>query len=173
MRWNRTVLAGMVLAGVTALFFIGGCTNASTRADLTVVSVNGGATYYSDLVNEVDSAHIFIPIDQVVVRFGNHPHDGNAPLDPGSGFSEIVVNHYENLQNQSIVIEGFVDQGELHVAFKGVLDLVDPAQTLVFLPKGQEPSAAELNLLDDMNAKIRKLGGNPEVVAAEPEQVKP
>jgi hypothetical protein len=84
----------MVLAGVTALFFIGGCTNASTRADLTVVSVNNGATFYSDLVNEADTAHIFIPIDQVVVRLGNHPHDGSTPVDPGSGFSEIVVTHY-------------------------------------------------------------------------------
>ena len=94
MRWNRTVLAGMVLAGVTALFFIGGCTNASTRSDLVVVSVNNGATFYSDLINEADTAHIFIPIDQVVVKLGNRPHDGNAPLDPGTGFSEIVVNHY-------------------------------------------------------------------------------
>jgi hypothetical protein len=102
MRLNRTVLAGMVLAGVTALFFIGGCTNASTRADLTVVSVNDGATYYSDLLNEADTAHLFIPIDQVVVKFGNHPHDGSAPLDPGSGFSEIVVNHYSVVYDNGV-----------------------------------------------------------------------
>ena len=102
MKWNRNVLAGMVLAGVTALFFIGGCTNASTRADLVVVSVNNGATYYSDLINEADTAHTFIPIDQVVVKFGNRPHDGSATVDPGSGFNEIVVNHYSVTYNNGV-----------------------------------------------------------------------
>ncbi len=89
------------------------------------------------------------------------------------GEYEIVVNHYENLQNQSIVVEGFVDQQDLHVAFKAVLDLINPAQTLVFLPKTQEPTAAELNLLDNMNQKIRLLGGDPNSVAQEPEAFKP
>ena len=102
MRWNRAVLAGMVLTGVTALFFIGGCTNASTRADLEVVSVNNGGTFYSDLINEADTAHIFIPIDQVVVKFGNHPHDGSVPLGPGTGFSEIVVNHYSVVYDNGV-----------------------------------------------------------------------
>jgi len=89
------------------------------------------------------------------------------------GEYEVIVNHYENLQNQAIVVEGFVDQGELHVAFKGLLDIVTPNNTLLVLPKGQEPTAAELNRLDDMNKKIRLLGGNPDQVALEPEQVKP
>ena len=102
MKWNRAVLAGMVLAGVTALFFIGGCTNASTRADLEVVSVNGGGTFYSDLINEADTAHIFIPIDQVNVTFENHPHDGSTPLGPGSGFSEIVVTHYSVVYDNAV-----------------------------------------------------------------------
>jgi hypothetical protein len=92
----------MVLAGVTALFFIGGCTNASTRADLTVVSVNNGGTFYSDLINEADTAHIFIPIDQVVVKLGNHPHDGGTPLAPGSAFSDIVVTNYSVTYNNGV-----------------------------------------------------------------------
>ncbi len=89
------------------------------------------------------------------------------------GEYSVVVNHYENLQNQGVVLEGFVDQGDLHVAFKGILDLVNPDNTLVFLPKGQDPTAAELNLLDDMNDKIRSLGGNPDQVNLEPENVNP
>ena len=36
---------------------------------------------------------------------------------------DIVVNHYENLQNQAVVLEGFVEQGSIKVAFKMVLDL--------------------------------------------------
>ena len=66
-----------------------------------------------------------------------------------------------------------MDQQDLHVAFKAVLDLINPAQTLVFLPKTQEPTAAELNLLDNMNQKIRLLGGDPNSVAQEPESFKP
>ncbi len=89
------------------------------------------------------------------------------------GEYEVIVNHYENLQNQAIVVEGFVDQGQLHVAFKGTLDLVNPSNTMVFLPKGQEPTGAELNKLDDMNKKIRLLGGDPNKVALEPENLKP
>ena len=94
MKCTRAVLAGMAMTGVTALFFIGGCTHESTRADLSVVSVNEGATYYSDLINEADSSHIFIPVDQVAVTFANKPHDGSAAVAPGTGFSEIVVTDY-------------------------------------------------------------------------------
>ena len=102
MRWNRAVLAGMALTAVTALLFLGGCTDDSTRADLHVVSVNDGSTYYSDLINEADTAHIFIPVDQVVVKLANVPHDGSAPIEPGAGFDEIVINHYHVSYNNGI-----------------------------------------------------------------------
>ncbi len=85
------------------------------------------------------------------------------------GEYSVIVNHYENLQNQALVVEGFVDQGTIHVAFKGFLDLVNPSQTTVFIPKSQDPTASELNVLDDLNARIRKLGGNPDQVNLEPE----
>ena len=94
MRVNRSVLAGMALMAVTALFFVGGCTSTSTRSDLNIVSVNDGATFYSDLFNDKDSLNPFIPTDNVLVTFANAPHAGGAPLDPGTPFSEIVVNHY-------------------------------------------------------------------------------
>ena len=102
MKWNRAVLAGIGLVGVAALLLLGGCTSDSTRSDLTVVSINSGSTYYSDLINEADTANTFIPIDQVTVTFGNKPHDGGAPLAPGSPFSEIVVTGYSVSYNNGI-----------------------------------------------------------------------
>lgn len=102
MKWNRAVLAGIVLMGVAAIFVLGGCTGQSTRSDLTVVSINDGSTYYSDLINEADTAKIFIPVDQVTVKLGNQPHDGGAPLAPGTGFSEIVVTGYTVTYNNGV-----------------------------------------------------------------------
>jgi len=94
MRLNGAVLAGMALTAVTALFFVGGCTSTSTRSDLNIVSVNDGATFYSDLFNDKDSLNPFIPTDNVSVKFTNAPHTGGAPLEPGAPFSEIIVDHY-------------------------------------------------------------------------------
>ena len=102
MKWNRAVLAGMVLTAVTALFFISGCTSTSTRSDLHVDSVNGGSTYYSDLINEADTAHIFIPVDQINVVFSNVPHSGGLPQTPGSGFDQIIVDHYTVTYNNGV-----------------------------------------------------------------------
>ena len=103
MKWNRAVLTGMVMTAVTALLFLGGCTDMSTRSDLHVVSVNDGDTYYSDLINEADTAHIFIPVDQVAVKFSNVQHDGSGtPLAPGTGFDEIIVDHYSVNYNNGI-----------------------------------------------------------------------
>ena len=102
MKWNAAALAGMAMLAVTGLLVLGGCTSTSTRSDLHVVSVNDGSTYYSDLINEADTAHIFIPVDQVTVKFANVPHDGSAPVEPGTGFDEIVVNHYHVHYNNGI-----------------------------------------------------------------------
>ena len=43
----------------------------------------------------------------------------------------------------------------------------------MFLPKDQVPTSVELNKRDDMNAKIRNLGGDPNTVQEEPEAVNP
>ncbi|TMQ54917.1 MAG: hypothetical protein E6K77_03385 [Candidatus Eisenbacteria bacterium] len=102
MKWTRAVLAGMAMAGVTALIFVGGCTSTSTRADLVVESVNNGGPFFSDLLNEADTAKTFIPVDKVVVRFANRPHDGSATVAPGTGFSEIVVLSYTVTYNNGI-----------------------------------------------------------------------
>jgi hypothetical protein len=56
--------------------------------------LNEGNTYYSDLINEADSMHIFIPVDQIAVKLGNIQNDGGAPLAAGTPFSEIVVTGY-------------------------------------------------------------------------------
>ncbi len=102
MKWRPTILAGMVLLGVGSLFFFNGCTSMSTRADLHVDSVNGNATYYSDLINTADTSKPFIPIDQVKVTFSSQPHDGSAPVQPGKPFSDIVVTSYTVTYNNSV-----------------------------------------------------------------------
>ena len=108
MKLNRAVLAGMAWMAVTALFFVNGCTSTSTRADLRVLSVNGNATFYSDLLNEVDTSKVYIPIDQVNVTFTNTPHDGSNPVNAGTPFSDIVVDHYKVTYDNSVYspIEG-------------------------------------------------------------------
>jgi len=82
--------------------------------------------------------------------------------------NEIVINHYENLRNQAMVLSGFVDHGDIHAAFKALLDLRDPSQTLVFVPTSQEPTAEDLRTLDLINSKIQALGGNPYQADEEP-----
>jgi len=81
----------LVLLTVAASLGMSGCTDESSRAVLTVVSLNGGNTYYSDLINEADSMHVYIPVDEIAVELGNIPNDGGTPLAAGSPFSEIVV----------------------------------------------------------------------------------
>lgn len=83
--------------------------------------------------------------------------------------NDIVINHYENLEDQAIVIEGFVDRDDLHLAFKALLDLNDTTQTLVFAPVNQEPTDSDLITLQTINDRIQALGGDPYTAAEEPE----
>jgi hypothetical protein len=87
------------------------------------------------------------------------------------GANDIVINHYENLANQAIVVEGFVDKDSVHIAFKAVLDLVDrnPDMTLVFAPLSSDPTQDDLDMLAAINQKIIDLGGNPMVADQEPD----
>lgn len=87
------LLALVALAGV-AMLAVGGCNDMSTRAILTIQSINDGNSYFSDLINEADTAHIFIPVDEVVVTLGNIQNDGGQPLAPGTPFSDIIVTGY-------------------------------------------------------------------------------
>jgi hypothetical protein len=84
---------------------------------------------------------------------------------------EIFVNHYANLGNEGIEIQGFVDRSDIQQSFKVLLDLRNPAATTMFVPSTQGLNAVDLNQLDDQSAKIRSLGGNPDVVDLEPDQV--
>lgn len=77
-------LATIVLLGMS------GCTSTSTRAVLTVESVNGGGVFYSDLVSDSGT----VVADQAKIVFGNIQNDGGAPLAPDSPFSTIVVTGY-------------------------------------------------------------------------------
>jgi len=83
------LLALAALVG-TALLAMGGCTDVSSRSILTIVNVNGGHVYYSDLVS--DSG--LVVADESKIKFGNIQNDGGAPLAPGAPFSEIVLTGY-------------------------------------------------------------------------------
>lgn len=81
---------------------------------------------------------------------------------------EVVVNHYENLQDQAIVLEGFVDRDGMHYSFKALVDLVDPTQTLTFVPSTQDPDSQDDPTLQLINDRIQQLGGDPYSADQEP-----
>jgi hypothetical protein len=88
MKWNRVVLLALLAA--CAAVVLAGCTDESSRNVLTVVEINGGRVYFSDLVSDSGA----VVADAATVKFGNIPNDGGAPLAPGAPFSEIVVTGY-------------------------------------------------------------------------------
>jgi len=90
-RGMRYALALLAIAGS---FAIGGCTDESSRNTLTVVTINDGNAFASDLLNEADTAQVFIPVDQVEVTLGNIPNGGGNPVAVDQPFSEIVVTGY-------------------------------------------------------------------------------
>lgn len=85
--------------------------------------------------------------------------------------NEVVLTRYENLQNRAIVVEGFVDRGDMHIAFKGDLDLNDPSKTTVFVPSAEVPSPADISALKAVNDRIIEQGGDPFIIHVEPEQM--
>jgi hypothetical protein len=77
---------------------------------------------------------------------------------------DIVVTHYEILgYDEAVVLEGLVSFNGGGYHFKGLLDLQTPAQTNVFAPVALdvEPSAAQIQSLDELNARIAQLKGEP------------
>ncbi len=84
---------------------------------------------------------------------------------------EIVVNHYQNLQDQAIELEGFFDRPGLQFSFKALLDLQDPQATMVFVPSSQDPTGSNSAILDAINQRIVQLGGDPYTADEEPEHV--
>jgi hypothetical protein len=167
MKWNRAVLAGMALTAVTALMFIGGCTNTSTRADLEVQSLNGGSTFYSDLINTADSLHPYIPVDNLKVTFANHPHDGSAPLAPGTGFSEIVVDHYTVTYDNGIyspVSGGMNVSIESGGTTDAAITISNPSEKAALL--GTITSAVTATAKIDFTGYVRTTGNDGERVYA-------
>ena len=88
--------------------------------------------------------------------------------------NEVTINHYENLGNNAVVVEGSVDLDRdsedihVHAAFKALLDLTNPANTMVFVPLNGTPTAADLATLQAINNSIQALGGNPYQADVEP-----
>jgi hypothetical protein len=99
-------------------------------------------------------------------------NDLNASIELGQ--NEVTVNHYQNLGNNAIIVEGSVDIDRdaedihVHSAFKALLDLNDQGNTLAFMPIGQDPTAADLTSLSAINDRIQALGGNPFQADVEP-----
>ena len=87
----KLTLAVLVIGAALGM---SGCTGLSSRNTLTVESINGGKTYFSDLLNTTDPANPFIPVDEVKVVFGNIRNGGGTPLQAGTPFSDIVVTGY-------------------------------------------------------------------------------
>lgn len=83
-------LCGLALLALVALLGMGGCTDTSSRAILTVISVNEGNVLYSDLVSDSGT----VVADQALIEFGNIQNDGGAPLEAGAPFSDIIVTGY-------------------------------------------------------------------------------
>lgn len=90
------------------------------------------------------------------------------------GENDIVISHSEILAGgDALVLEGTVNVGDYSLAFKAVLDLVNPASTIVFLPGSQAAMAranapasvdftpAEVTEVELLNAKIAAAGGDP------------
>jgi len=99
----KTVLRLMLaVLAVGASFGMSGCTDESSRNTLTIVKINEGSSYFSDLLNEEDSLNMFIPVDEVAVELGNIPNGGGDPIAPGEPFSEIVVTNYTVTYNNGI-----------------------------------------------------------------------
>jgi hypothetical protein len=99
----KTVLRFMLAVLVVgASFGMSGCTDESSRHTLTIVKINEGSSYFSDLLNEEDSLNMFIPVDEVAVELGNIPNGGGDPVSPGEPFSEIVVTSYRVTYNNGI-----------------------------------------------------------------------
>lgn len=90
-RGMRYALALLAIAGA---FAIGGCTDESSRNTLTVVTINDGNAFASDLLDESDTSQVFIPVDNVEVTLGNMPNGGGNPIAVDQPFSEIVVTGY-------------------------------------------------------------------------------
>ena len=90
------------------------------------------------------------------------------------GPNDIVINHYRNIGGGQVIVEGFVDRGDLHVAFKGHLDLENPYNSDVFVPTVSEysPVATGIAILNaivalETAADVRE-NVSPNVVYEEP-----
>ncbi|WP_045095213.1 hypothetical protein [Legionella fallonii] len=82
--------------------------------------------------------------------------------------NDIVINHYQNLQNKAIVVAGFINQGKIKVAFEALMDLKNPNQSIIFIPESSKPTDKQLQQLYQLTNRIRVLGGNPFTASQEP-----
>jgi hypothetical protein len=89
---------------------------------------------------------------------------------------DVVITHYEMLgTDEGVVVEGFVNMGEMDYNFKGVLDLNVPARTEVLAPVSmdQDPTVQQLTTIDHINAHVAELRGEPVPPPQSPIQAMP
>lgn len=82
--------------------------------------------------------------------------------------NDIVINHYQNLQNKVIVVAGFINQGKIKVSFEALMDLQKPSQSISFIPASSKPTDKQLQRLYQLTNRIRELNGDPYTAAHEP-----
>lgn len=82
--------------------------------------------------------------------------------------NDIVINQYQNLGSEAVVLTGFVDRANLHVAFKALIDLTDSSKTVVFVPRAYQPDNADLSRLEAINDRMKAAGLDPLQAQLEP-----
>jgi len=70
---------------------------------------------------------------------------------------------------QSLELSVFPYISTIAMPFKATLDLLNPYDSLIFVPTSQDLVPEDLNKLDRLNQKIRDWGGDPMKVDLEPE----
>lgn len=86
--------------------------------------------------------------------------DLEARLALGLGRNDIVINHYQML-DQAVVVEGFVSSLERQLPFKALFDLNNFNANILFTPAawGGEPTEEQLLELRLLNERIAYYGG--------------
>jgi hypothetical protein len=103
--------------------------------------------------------------DNLVVGLTRLISQVEVQLNVQLGTGDIVVDHYQVIDDDAVVVSGVIDQGDFDWPFEALIDLRDPNQNIVFIPSSpydQDPSLADLAQLDALNNRIVDMGGDIE-----------
>jgi hypothetical protein len=74
----------------------------------------------------------------------------------------IVISHNQVLDDRAVLVDGFVTYGQnVQMPFRALLDLTDADQESIFVPSSntEQPSAAEVQELQQLNNRVTSVGG--------------